>query len=133
MDESNRIVAAARIAATDAQRRKEALDIEIQAVRAKIADRARARLHLDQLRREAQANENVLSAALERAHERTDLPMSIAPEIQIAGLPEPAPKPSFPNPLLGLLGGVLLNWREASAVVAARSGPAANATRGLAL
>lgn len=126
--EGDRLVAAAMIEAKETDRRMAALDSAITSIRLKLADRARARLHLEDLRREATADSHVLEVAMEKARERTDLAMSVSPEIEVAGLPEPAPKPAFPNPLFGLVGallagclvGVLLNWRDVAPILAAK-------------
>lgn len=102
--ESDRIVAGAAAEARAWTERGALLKADLASIRVDLTKRARARTRLDDLLREAKADEAVLAESLVRLRGQTSMTLAIAPDIDVIALPEPAQRPAFPNALLAMAG-----------------------------
>lgn len=105
--ESGRIVTGASAEAQEWRERLALLQAELQNLRAEMMKRARAKLRLEALEREAKVTKSVLEDSRLRLANQTSLVRAVTPDVEIMAQPEPALNPAFPNPVLGVIGTIL--------------------------
>jgi len=115
--EANRIVQSVKTEAAVSMEGEAALESAIKTIRNELIKRQHSELRLAVLRREAESDRKALDNALARLAGQTARANAVVPYVDVIAVPEAPSRPITPNPLLAVLGTLLLGSLAGAAMV----------------